>query len=182
MYWKSRVAIAALSLALAASVGTASAADAPPPVVQTVAPARLVVPAIGVDAQVVQLGLKAGGEMDAPDGPYPVGWYTFSPTPGNPGNTVFSGHRDWYTGVTGVFWRLGDLAPGDAIAVVLADGSRVRYKVALNVLIGPDDMPIADVVGPTTEETITLITCDGTFDGATRDYDRRRVIWGSRVT
>src|SRR5581483_9062002 len=98
-----------------------------PPIVHSVPPARLEIPSIGVDADVIELGLRDDGGMPSPQAPDPVAWYDFSPTPGNPGNTVFAGHRDWHTGVTGVFWRLGDLAPGDKVAVVLADGSEVDY-------------------------------------------------------
>lgn len=174
----------AAGLALAASLppgAAGAAADDLPPVLRTVLPSRLLVPAIGVDAPIVELGLKEDGAMDSPQGPDPVGWYSFSPTPGNPGNAVFSGHRDWYTGATGVFWRLGDLKPDDRVMVVLADGSRVGYAVQLSVLIRPDDMPIADVVGQTRDEIATLITCEGSFDPSARDYDKRRVVWARRV-
>jgi LPXTG-site transpeptidase (sortase) family protein len=152
-----------------------------PPIVHSTPPSRLQIPSIGVDAPVVELGLRADGSMPSPQGPDPVAWYDFSPTPGNPGNAVFAGHRDWYTGVTGVFWRLGDLAAGDRVAVLLADGTEVDYAVKLSVLIGPNDMPVEDVVGQTDDEIITLITCEGSFDPASREYDKRRVVWAERI-
>src|SRR5579884_1938256 len=152
-----------------------------PPIMHATLPARLEIPSIGVDAQVVELALRDDGSMPSPDGPDPVAWYDFSPTPGEPGNTVFAGHRDWHTGVTGVFWRLGELNPGDQVSVVLADGSEVDYAVKLSVLMGPNDMSIADVVGQTDDEMITLITCEGSFDPSSREYDKRRVVWAFRV-
>jgi LPXTG-site transpeptidase (sortase) family protein len=94
---------------------------------------------------------------------------------------VFSGHRDWRTGVTGVFWRLGELVPGDRISVVLADGGSVEYEVLLSVLMGPEEMPVADIVGQTDVELITLITCEGSFNRQTREYDLRRVVWANRA-
>lgn len=153
-----------------------------PPVTHSALPERLLIPSIGVDAPVVVLGLDPDGAMESPEGPDPVGWYTFSPTPGNPGNTVFSGHRDWRTGVTAVFWRLSELLPGDRLSITLADGARVDYEVVLSILVGPDDMSVGDVVGQTREEIITLITCEGSFDRATRQYDLRRVVWANKVT
>lgn len=177
-------AVRALALALALilpSVTTALATGDLPPVVQTIMPERLVVPSIGVDAPVEVLGLDADGAMQSPVGPGPVGWYDFSPTPGNVGNTVFSGHRDWRTGVTGVFWRLGELVPGDRISVVLVDGRSVDYEVLLSVLMGPEDMPISEVVGQTDVEIITLISCEGVFNPRTREYNLRRVVWANRV-
>ena len=175
-----RAILVAVAL-LAAAAGSAQAAGNLPPVMHGALPERLVVPSIGVDAPVVALGLDEEGLMVSPNGPHPVGWYTFSPTPGNPGNTVLSGHRDWRTGVTGVFWRLGELVPGDRLSVVLADGNEVTYEVVLSVLVGPDDMPVGEIVGQTQEEIITLITCEGAFDPATKEYDRRRIVWANRV-
>src|SRR5688572_7963661 len=89
-----RAILVAVAL-LAASIGTAQAAGNVPPVVHGAMPERLVVPSIGVDAPVIAVGLDEEGRMLSPEGPDPVGWYTFSPTPGQPGNTVISGHRDW---------------------------------------------------------------------------------------
>jgi sortase A len=175
-----RAIVVALALLLL-SVGSIHAAGDVPPVVHGAMPERLVVPSIGVDAPVVVLGLDEEGGMLSPDGPDPVGWYPFSPTPGQPGNTVLSGHRDWRTGVTGVFWRLGELVPGDRLSVVLADGNEVAYEVVLSVLVGPDDMTIEEIVGQTPEEIITLITCEGVFDPEAGEYDRRRVVWANRV-
>jgi LPXTG-site transpeptidase (sortase) family protein len=152
-----------------------------PPPVHAAKPTRLEIPSIAVDAPVLQLGLKEDGAMESPQGPGPVGWYDFSPTPGNPGNAVFSGHRDWHTGVVGVFWRLNELSPGDRVAVVLEDGQRVVYAVKLSVVIPPEGMPIEEIVGPTPDETITLITCEGSFDSTSKDYDKRRVVWATRV-
>ncbi len=153
-----------------------------PPIIHSTPPARLLIPSIGVDAPVIELGLRSDGSMPSPQGPDPVAWYDFSPTPGNPGNAVFAGHRDWYTGVTGVFWRLGEVAPGDRVSVLLADGSEVDYAVKLSVLIGSNDMPVDEVVGQTDDEIITLITCEGSFDPASREYDKRRVVWAERVS
>jgi LPXTG-site transpeptidase (sortase) family protein len=170
----------AVAFALASSTASAAGGDLPP-VLQTVRPARLVVPSIDVDAPIVELGLEPDGAMISPDGPNPVAWYSFSPTPGNPGNAVLAGHRDWHTGVVGVFWRLGELGQGAPLTVVLEDGTRLDYVVGLSALIGPDEVPIDDVVGQTRDEMITLITCEGGFDPRSREYDRRRVIRAGRV-
>ncbi len=168
-------------LALVPTIASAAGNDRPP-VLQTIAPIRIVVPSIQVDAAIVELGVKPNGEMDSPDGPSPVGWYNFSPTPGNPGNTVMSGHRDWHTGVTGVFWRLSEIRPGDRISVQLMDGSRVEYIAAVSALLSEDEFPIGEVVGHTDVETITLISCEGIFNSATLGYDKRRVVWASRAS
>lgn len=173
--------LALLTIALILTSGSAAAAGDVPPVLHGALPERLIVPRIDIDAPIVSLGIDADGAMESPSGPDPVGWYTFSPTPGNPGNAVFSGHRDWRTGVTGVFWSLNSLEIGDRIAVTLADGTELSYAVQVSVLLAPDEIPIGEIVGQTAEEGITLITCEGSFDRATREYDKRRIIWATRI-
>jgi LPXTG-site transpeptidase (sortase) family protein len=168
-------------LAWLAPTAALAAGDELPPVIQAEHPARLLVPKIGVDAPVVELGIADDGTMESPQGPTPVAWYTFSPTPGNPGNAVFAGHRDWYTGVTGVFWRLNELSPGDELVVQLADGTDITYVVGLSALIGPDEIPVDQIVGQTRDEMITLITCEGVFDPSSHQYDKRRVIRAGRA-
>lgn len=152
-----------------------------PAVVHGALPTRLVIPKIGVNAPITDLGVTAEGVMESPWGPSQVGWYRFSPTPGQVGNAVFSGHRDWRTGVTAVFWRLGALVPGDSLEVRLADGRQIAYQVVFSMQVKPDTLPIEVIVGQTYDEMITLITCEGVFDATRHDYDLRRVVWASRV-
>jgi len=41
--------------------------------------------------------------------------------------------------------------------------------------------PVQDIVGPTPNEVVTLITCEGTFNTRTREYDKRLIIRAERV-
>jgi len=54
---------------------TAEPTGTPSPPVVTAAPARLVIPKIGVDAPVTPKGLRPDGFMDTPNGPEDVAWY-----------------------------------------------------------------------------------------------------------
>src|SRR5438128_656003 len=75
--------------------------------------ARLVIPKIHVDAKFVTLGIIAStNTMDSPKSKDDVAYYDFTPRPGYGGNTVLSGHVDWYTGQTGVFWDLKKMEVG----------------------------------------------------------------------
>src|SRR5579883_1091142 len=144
--------------------------------------ARLVIPKIGVNARFVTLGLIAGtNTMDSPKNKDDVGYYDFSPTPTHGGNTLISGHVDWYTGQTGVFWDLKKLSNGDEIQLVLQDGRTLHYKVTDTELYDADSAPVDEIVGPTPVESITLITCEGTFDRASAEYNKRRVVRAERV-
>ncbi|MBI3977547.1 MAG: sortase, partial [Chloroflexi bacterium] len=139
-------------------------------------PSGLRIPQIGVDAQVILLGLDATGAMESPDNPDDVAWYVFSAQPGRPGNAVFAGHVDWRTGVVGVFWQLKRLKPGAEIIVDGEHGEAARYVVEWSRLYDEASIPIAEIVGPTAGLTITLITCEGEFDPATRNYSQRRIV------
>jgi LPXTG-site transpeptidase (sortase) family protein len=156
----------------------------PTPVVTPVSSApldRLVIPKIGVDAPVVTLGVDGQGVMQSPSGPFDVGWYDFSAWPGTGGNAVFSGHVDYASVGAAVFWHLRELGPGDLVDVRLADGTSYQYVVVSSVSYASDDAPIAEIVGPTGKDTITIITCTGTFHRDIHQYDHRLVVRAERI-
>ena len=142
---------------------------------------RLVIPKAKVDAPVVTLGIDANGAMQSTSNAYDVAWYDFSTRPGGGGNAVFSGHVDYHSVGAAVFWNLRDLQPGDVIDVDLADGTVYSYAVSAKNCIPVDEAPIADIVGQTPSEVVTLITCCGTFNSSTRQYDSRLVVRGDRI-
>src|SRR5581483_9395870 len=97
--------------------------------------ARLVIPKINVNAKFVTLGIIAAtNTMDSPKNKDDVAYYDFSPRPSYGGNTVLSGHVDWFTGQTGVFWDMKRLEPGDEVDLTLQDGKVFKYKVKDNQL------------------------------------------------
>ncbi len=143
--------------------------------------AKLVIPKAKVDANVVTLGIDDSGVMQSPSNAYDVAWYDFSAKPGAGGNAVFSGHVDYHNVGAAVFWNLRDLLPGDIIEVHLADDTVYRYSVDALNCIPVENAPINQIVGPTASEVVTLITCCGTFDSSTRQYDKRLVVRGQRL-
>jgi len=142
---------------------------------------RLVIPKIGVDAPVVTVGVDGQGIMQSPRTAFEVGWYDFTARPGTGGNAVFSGHVDFASVGAAVFWDLRELGPGDLVEVRLADGTAYQYLVVSNVSYAGDDAPIADIVGPTGKDTVTLITCTGTFNREVRQYSHRLVVRAERL-
>lgn len=144
--------------------------------------ARLVVPKINVNAKFVTLGIIAAtNTMDSPKNKDDVAYYDFSPRPSYGGNTVLSGHVDWFTGQTGVFWDLKKLELGDDIQIVLDDGKVFRYKVTETNLYDAADAPVDDIIGDTPVESVTLVTCEGVFNQAAAEYNKRRVVRAERV-
>jgi Sortase domain len=78
-------------------------------------PVSIAIPAAGVDARVVPVGLRANGTMEVP-GVDLAGWYEPGPRPGEAGPAVIVGHVDSRHGPA-VFFRLGELRRGDRIVV-----------------------------------------------------------------
>ena len=142
---------------------------------------RLVIPNAKVDAKVVTLSIDGNGVMQSPDNAYDVAWYDFSARPGTGSNAVFSGHVDYHNVGAAVFWNLRDLQAGDPIEVRLEDGTVYRYSVSALDCMPVEEAPINQIVGPTQSEVVTLITCCGTFDSSTRQYDKRLVVRADRV-
>lgn len=142
---------------------------------------RLVIPSIGVDAPVVVMGLDENQVMEDPTTPEAVAWYDFTSRPGETGNAVFSGHLDFAGVGPAVFWRLRDVQEGDDVDVVMDSGTVYRYRVVSKVLYREATAPVAEIIGPTPVETVTLITCGGEFNYSTGRYDDRLIVRAERV-
>jgi LPXTG-site transpeptidase (sortase) family protein len=156
---------------------TATAFDATPlrpPYVAPSAAARLVIPAIGVDAPLTPVGVTAEGEVESPAEGGVVGWYNLSPPPGPRGNSVLVGHVD-YHGKPAVFWRLRELKPGDLVQYREADGAKT-FAVEWVQSFPANAAPIDTIFASTSAGKITLITCEGVFDPRTRNYLHRLVV------
>lgn len=143
--------------------------------------ARILIPKIGVDAKIVVKGIGPDGVMEVPDNAYDVAWYDFTAHPGWGGNAVFSGHVDFRGVGPAVFWNLGKLEPEDIVEVQLEDGTTYRYRVTGKGAFDAEEAPVDRIIGQTSTDAVTLITCTGTFDVASRQYDKRLVVRAERI-
>jgi len=143
-------------------------------------PVRVQIPALGVTSKVMDLGLESNGSMEVPPGAYPVGWYENGPTPGTLGPAVLAGHVDW-GGDTGAFYGLRELLPGDQVVVDRADGSVATFRVDRVEEHAKDDFPSDEVYGDIDHAGLRLITCGGTFDHHSGDYDDNVIVFASLV-
>jgi len=134
---------------------------------------RLVIPSIDVDASIIAVGVDGSGAMGTPSNGWDVGWYDFSALPGQPGNSVMTGHVDYYDVGAAVFWRLRDLGSGDEVAI---------YQVTEVESYDAGTAPLDAIIGPTTDDVLTLITCDGSFNPSMREYDHRLVVRAELVS
>lgn len=142
---------------------------------------RLVIPSAEIDAPVVVKSVDRAGVMQSPDNAYDTAWYDFSARPGFGGNAVFAGHVDYIHVGHAVFWNLQYLHMNDLIEVHLQDGTVYRYAVKSLNPYDAATAPVDQIVGPTQVETVTLITCGGTFSSASHQYDKRLVVRAERI-
>jgi len=132
------------------------------PYPRVTAPLRIVVERIRVDAPIVELGLDAGGVPQVPLNGKDVAWYNFSAKPGAGSNAVFAGHVNW-AGAVGAFGKIDRLENGDTVRLIADDGREFTYEVFANYDVDPSDPESLKVMAPTPTDTITLITCGGTW-------------------
>lgn len=168
------------------ATGAAPQPTPAPRVVNQQPPVRIVIPAIGVDAEVIVLGMDAQAVPQVPDRTNSqrpgrvVAWYDFSARPGQGSNAVFAGHVTWDR-APAVFWELGRLTAGDMVRIVVKDGRQLLYQVAETFMVDPAQPDAVTVMYPTSEDVVTIITCGGTFvpDRASPlggDYTQRVVV------
>jgi sortase (surface protein transpeptidase) len=139
-------------------------------------PVWLTIPAIGVKAPIINLGLNRNGTLQVPSTTTVAGWYTGSPRPGATGSAVIAGHVDSRTG-PGIFYWLRKMRPGQRIYVRRADGTLAVFTVTAVRIYTKSKFPTAMVYGPVPDAELRLITCGGTFDYARGSYLSNVVVY-----
>jgi sortase (surface protein transpeptidase) len=136
---------------------------------QVARPTVLIIPAIGVQARLIRLGLVADGTLQVPSSTAAAGWYQGSPRPGEVGASVIAGHVDSHRG-PGAFFRLRLLHPPERVYVRRADGTLAAFRVVAVQTYDKSRFPAAAVYGPAPGPQLRLITCGGTFDPSLGSY------------
>jgi len=149
-----------------AAVAPVSARPASPAVVDPAGtvPTRVLVPAVGIDATVVPVGVARDGAMRLPRDATRAGWYRFGPRPGaGTGSVVLAAHVDTRTQGRGAFYPLRQSAPGDRVTVVTTDGGKMSYRVVSRELLSKRTLPLDELFRRGGREVLTLITCGGPY-------------------
>jgi hypothetical protein len=154
------------------------------PLLPASTPSRLQIPEIAVDSALLKLGLNADRTVQVPplDKDSRAGWYRNSPTPGQLGPAVILGHVDSAEYGPGVFFRLGALRPGNLLSVTRDDNTVAVFRVDRVVSYPKDRFPTLEVYGNTDHAALRLITCGGTFDLSTHNYENNIVAYASMIS
>lgn len=141
-------------------------------VAASVPPVSLTIPALGIEVPIDPVGVSEDGQMEIPPLAERAGWYRFGASPGEPeGTAVVAAHVDSIASAgLGPFARLGDLAVGDVVEVVLQDGVVRRYAVTAVTSVPKPEVPWAEVFTREGSPRLVLVTCGGTFRRDARSY------------
>lgn len=144
-------------------------------------PIRIVIPAIGVSAPMIPLGLNRDGTMQVPRSFSTAGWFVPGPEPGEQGAAIVLGHVDSRSG-PGVFFRLRALRRGDRVRIVTASHRTLQFVVTGSLDAPKRHFPSRLVYRHTKTPTLRLITCGGHFDSSTGHYLSNHIVFARLVT
>lgn len=136
------------------------------------APVHVSIPSLGVDSDIMRLGLNTDGTVEVPPAEkgMTVGWYTGGPVPGEQGPAVLIGHNDTRFG-RAVFHDLKKINKGADITVRDSKGAEVHFEVTGRETASKNAFPTNRVYGPTDDRALRLVTCDGAFDAQGHPVD-----------
>jgi Sortase domain len=146
-------------------------------------PVQISIPAICVRARVIPLGSNRDGTVRVPplSRPQLTSWFDEGPAPGQAGPAALYGHVDTAAAGPAVFYRLGDLVPGDGVDITLADHRVAVFTVYRVAEYPKSSFPTMTVYGDTRGPELRLITCGGTFDPSAGSYQDNIVAY-ARLT
>ena len=150
-------------------------APAPAPVV----PAEVSIPHLGINADVIPVGITADAEMQVPEDIRDIGWYVpTAPESFDAGSTVLVGHRDGATDPNGVFRKLGTLDPGRRIRITDSRGQAHVYRVR-SVTSVPDaefTRRARELFVSEGDPRLVLLTCGGAYVRAKGGYQSTVIV------
>ncbi|MET9275957.1 class F sortase [Kribbella sp. NPDC003557] len=143
-------------------------------------PELITVPRLKISSPLEDLQLDDQGAMQVPKNPAKAGWFTPSPPPGSIGSSVIAGHVTWNKRPA-VFFRLGELRPGDQINIQRANRTTAVFTVERIAQFPKDRFPSEKVYDAAPYPALRLITCGGTYDNTNHRYLDNVIVW-ARLT
>jgi hypothetical protein len=141
-------------------------------------PVRISIPAIGVDAPIVRLGLNPDRTIQVPKNFADAGWFQPGPEPGERGAAVIVGHLDSRLG-PGVFYRLHELPVGAVIKIKVQDGRTVRFVARSMIRVPKSRFPTKRVYVHTGPPALRLVTCAGKLNWATGHHRDNYIVFAT---
>ncbi len=137
---------------------------------------------LGINARVLQVGIKANGELGTPTNVFDTAWYTGSAKPGQAGATLIDGHVSSWT-THGVFYGIKNLKAGENVQIVRGDGVTINYRVVKIQTYDADHVDMKAAINPVTagKSGLNLITCTGRVKPGTSEFNQRVIVFAEKV-
>jgi Sortase domain len=149
------------------------------PAMLPAAPAQLTIPTLGVHAP-VQPVLTTNSQLDVPDDPLQLGWWAGSARIGaTTGTIVIDGHVDSATAGPGALFRLTDLNAAARIVITTTTGQHQTYLVTGRRIYPKTNALPPDLFTTTGPPRLILITCGGSFNATTHNYQDNMVLFAT---
>lgn len=145
-------------------------------------PRQLHIPSIGVDANILSLGVLDDGSMAAPATGWDIGWYDQSSLPGtDKGALLLDGHVNNTLGTPGVLFKLHTMQAGDVITVERGDKTFVDYEVVRVEQKAIKDVDMTSMMKSAEpgKQGLNIITCGGTYDHAKQTFLDRILVYAA---
>ena len=144
-------------------------------------PARLVIPALRVNANIQSTTITKRGTMGTPTNFTDVAWYEYGVAPGSQGEAIIDGHVDNGLGLAGVFKNLKNIENGADIFIVEQDGTKLHFEVTSITYYNYKNVPMQKFLTANGTPKLAFITCEGNWISGEKTYDQRLVVETSLV-
>lgn len=143
-------------------------------------PTKISIPAIGVSAPIMPVGLASDGTIATPPlaDDNLTGWYAGGPAPGQNGPAIIVGHVDGPRGES-VFYHLSHLKPGQKVRVSRTDHRAATFRVYSVEHYPKGKFPGDRVYDDYSRPGLRLITCGGQYVGGVVGYADNVVVYAS---
>lgn len=134
------------------------------------------IPSINASGCIIKVGTDQNKAVAAPNSIYLAGWYTGSVLPGDKGVSLIDGHVSGKY-ADGIFKNIRKLKKSDTFQVEFGDSSTRSFEVVSVSSYSVDDTSTQMLKQhDEVQNQLNLITCTGSFNKNTQQYDKRVIV------
>jgi sortase (surface protein transpeptidase) len=141
----------------------------------------LIIPSLGINAQIEKVGINDKGNIASPKTFKTVGLYKYGPVPGAPGVAILDGHVNNGLGLKGVFADLEDIEIGNIITIVDEKGKKLDFQVekiaTVDYTTRLDEISFKN----SGQSQILLVSCQGNWVKNEKTYDKRLLVLANLI-
>lgn len=146
-------------------------------------PKKISIPSLSIDHFIQKVGVDQNQQIAVPNNVHIAGWFVDSMRPGQKGLSIIDGHVDGRLQPDAVFKQLAQAQKDAEITIIFGDGSSKTFRI-ISVLEVPATEAPAYLFSqnPSLISQLNLITCSGTYDSESRQYDKRIIVTAGLIS